>query len=290
MKILNFGSLNIDKTYTVQEIVKPGETISSINYEEFIGGKGLNQSVALAKAGADVWHAGLIGSDGGPLSSRLRESGVHMDFVREIEGASGHAVIQINHNGMNCIIVEPGTNGKVDETFVDEVLENFSPGDFILLQNEIANVPYIVENAHERGLIIVLNPSPMNAKVHEIDLSLVDYFLINEHEGSGLTDKVNFEEILDAMLEIYPKSKTVLTVGAKGSYYSDETERFHTEPVKVNTVDTTGAGDTFTGYFLASIAKGLSTSEAMDLASRASAMTVQKKGASNAIPYLEEVQ
>ncbi len=290
MKILNFGSLNIDKTYTVQEIVKPGETISSLKYEEFIGGKGLNQSVALAKAGAEVWHAGLIGSDGGPLISRLRESGVHTDFVKEIEGASGHAVIQIDQSGMNCIIVEPGTNGKVEEHFVDEVLENFSPGDIILLQNEVANVPYIVKRAHEEGLVIALNPSPMNEKIQAIDLNLVDYFLINEHEGSGLTGKENFEEILDAMYEIYPKSKTVLTVGDRGSYYHDGKEKFHVDPVRVEAVDTTGAGDTFTGYFLASVAAGMPTHEAMSLASRAAAMTVQKKGASNAIPYLEEVK
>lgn len=144
MKILNFGSLNIDKTYSLQTIVEPGETVNSLKYEEFIGGKGLNQSIALASAGARVFHAGLVGArDGGPLVKALEARGVDTSLIETRDQASGHAVIQVDEAGMNCIIVEGGTNQLVDQAYVDRVLENFTKGDMLVLQNEISNLAYI---------------------------------------------------------------------------------------------------------------------------------------------------
>lgn len=290
MKILNFGSLNIDRTYTVKDIVKPGETISSIDYQEFIGGKGLNQSISLSKSGASVWHAGLVGeSDGQQLIDRLKEFGVSTKFVEKRNQASGHAVIQIDEKGMNCIIVSGGTNHLVSKDFIDKVLENFDEGDMVLLQNEISNIPYIVERAYEKGLVIALNPSPMDDNIFKINLDKITYFLINEHEGKAITDKDDVESILKEMINRYPDSKTVLTLGEKGAVYCDKEQVTSVEGEKVEVVDTTAAGDTFTGFFLSAVSKGMNVMESMKIANKAAAIATTVKGASNSIPYWESI-
>lgn len=290
MRILNFGSLNIDKTYSLDHIVRPGETINSLSYQEFIGGKGLNQSVALAKAGADVYHAGLIGqADGGPLKAQLEDNGVNVCFVESRDFPSGHALIQVDKDGMNCIIVEGGTNRMVDEAFVDKVLQGFEKGDMVLLQNEISSIPYIVDKAYDKGMVIALNPSPMDDLVMEIDLGKISYFLVNEIEGMAISQKDELNEVLDEILRLYPESRTVMTLGGDGAAYRDKDQSFRVEGQRVDVVDTTGAGDTFCGFFLASIAKGMGIEEAMDLANRAAARSCTVKGASNSIPDLADL-
>ena len=189
MKILNFGSLNIDMVYDVDNFVRPGETISSLKMEKFAGGKGLNQSIALSKAGADVYHAGMIGNDGEFLKEILKENNVDTTYLKSIDGPSGHAIIQVDKNGQNCILLYSGSNSMINEEFVDNVLENFGKGDLILLQNEISCLAYIIDKAHEKGLTIALNPSPMNEIIRNCNLGFVDYFILNEVEAELLTSK-----------------------------------------------------------------------------------------------------
>lgn len=162
MKILNFGSLNIDYTYSVDHIVHPGETITSGSLEVFPGGKGLNQSIALARAGADVYHAGLIGEDGIFLRDLCRESGVKTGYIRETETRTGNAIIQVSEKGENCIILYPGANREQTEEYIDEVLKGFGEGDVLLLQNEINLLDYLISKGAEKGMKIVLNPSPFD--------------------------------------------------------------------------------------------------------------------------------
>ena len=147
MKILNLGSLNIDKTYSVKRFVQPKETIQALDYEEFCGGKGLNQSVALARAGAEVYHAGAVGGDGRILLDMLKEAGADTGYVETLDGASGHAVIQIDESGQNNIIICGGTNRKITREYISSVLEHFGKGDLILLQNEISNIDFAMEEA-----------------------------------------------------------------------------------------------------------------------------------------------
>ena len=151
--------MNIDKVYQVDSIVKEGETILSHGYGVFPGGKGLNQSIAAAKAGAECYHAGAVGYDGDMLIDVLKEAGAHTDFVEKIEGCpSGHTIIQVDKNGQNCIIVDGGANHQIKNDVVDAVLAHFSSGDAILLQNELGNVGYIMEKAGRLGLTVVFNP------------------------------------------------------------------------------------------------------------------------------------
>lgn len=293
MKILSFGSLNVDLVYKVPHVVAKGETLSSTEVNTYPGGKGLNQSIALGKAGAEVYHAGAIGEDGRFLVDCLEEAGVNTKFVKVLpEIKSGHAVIQNTEDGDNCIILFGGANQSITKGQVDEVLAEFETGDYIILQNEINELKYIVEQAHEKGMQIVLNPSPMNEKITDLPLEYVDYFLLNEIEAAQILGRTveEPEEIIAELKGRFPQAKVVLTLGGDGSVFSDGTRMVTQGIYKVKAVDTTAAGDTFTGYFIAGEAKGQAVELSMDMAAKAAAITVSRPGAGVAIPTLEEVE
>lgn len=296
MKVLCFGSLNIDYTYKVPHFVKKGETLASERLQVFGGGKGLNQSVALAKAGTEVYHAGSIGQDGMFLLDMLKDAGANTDFVKILDTVrTGNAIIQNDKSGDNCIILYGGANQAITREQVDEVMSHFESGDYIVLQNEINELGYIVEKAHEKGMIIVLNPSPMNEKILALPLDVINYFILNEVEAAQILGKEDkgeesWEQIADDLLKKFPQATIVLTMGSEGSVFKNQKETVCQSIYKVQAVDTTAAGDTFSGYFIGGILGGLSTKEAMDQASKASAIAVTRKGAAPSIPLLAEVQ
>lgn len=290
MKILNFGSLNIDYTYKLHHIVQPGETISSTGLEVFPGGKGLNQSIALAKAGANVFHAGIIGKDGLFLKNICEKSGVKTDYLKvEDKAPTGNAIIQVSEKGENSIILFPGANRYQTKEFIDSVLANFGSGDMLLLQNEINLLDHLIAEGDKIGMTIVLNPSPFDDNVKSCDLKKVDLFLLNELEGSQLTKETKPVRILEKMKEMYPKAETVLTLGEKGSVYGTGGKQYFQDAVKMEAVDTTAAGDTYTGFLLAALMKNKKIETAMKEAAYAAALAVSRKGASVSIPKSEEV-
>ncbi|MFE7065105.1 ribokinase [Sutcliffiella sp. NPDC057660] len=289
MKFLNFGSLNIDKVYTVPHFVTAGETLSSVNYAEYAGGKGLNQSIALAKSGASVYHAGKIGKDGLFLKKELDQAGVKVDGILEDGFVTGHAIIQVNESGENCILLFGGANREIEMEQVDRVLADFQVGDFLVLQNEINCGEYIIDAAHEKGITIALNPSPMNASIRKLDLTKIDYLILNELEGREITGRSEPGEILDHLLTTYNNLKVVLTLGTKGSIYRDAVQEFKQRIFEADVVDTTAAGDTFMGYFLCTVAKNGNIVEALEVASKAASVTVSRSGAAKSIPFLDEV-
>lgn len=290
MKVLNFGSLNLDMVYAMDHIVRGGETFAADRLDKFPGGKGLNQSVALAKAGAEVYHAGNIGPDGELLMKTLREAGVHTEHVRTLEGSSGHAVIQVDRSGENSIILYTGTNGQVSPEQIDAVLADFTAGDYLVLQNEINRVDEIIRKASQRGMRIVLNPSPMDERITRLPLELVDLFLLNEIEGEAITGCQEPEKILDCLARRFPKARVVLTLGSKGSVYMEGTERIYQPIFRVRAVDTTAAGDTFTGFFISTLLRGGTPAEALEVAAKASAIAVSRQGAAPSIPTWDEVE
>ena len=296
MKVLCFGSLNIDYTYKVEHFVKKGETLSSDGLGVYGGGKGLNQSVALAKAGTEVYHAGAIGQDGMFLLDMLKDAGVHTEYVKVLdEVRTGNAIIQNDKSGDNCILLYGGANQAITREQVDEVMAHFEKGDYIVLQNEINELAYIMEKAHEKGLVTVLNPSPMNEKISTLPLDTVNYFLLNEVEASQILGKETtgdetWEVIAGQLLERFPHASIVLTMGSEGSVVKNHEETVIQPIYKVQAVDPTAAGDTFTGYFIGGILSGLSAKEAMDQAAKASAIAVTRRGAAPSIPVLSEVQ
>lgn len=289
MKVLNFGSLNVDNVYNLPHFVTAGETIASSKMEKFCGGKGLNQSVALAKAGLPVYHAGAIGNDGQMLLDLCHEYGVDTTYVKKMDAPGGHTIIQVDESGQNCIILYGGTNRMITPDFVDEVLSDFGEGDILVLQNEISEIPYIVDKAYEAGMKIVLNPSPYDSNLDSCDFSKIWLFMLNEVEGLQCTGFSEPDRIMDELLRKFPDSRTVLTLGSAGAWYCDRDTRVFQDIFKVKAVDTTAAGDTFTGFFVASILAGAAPQDALRTAAKASSIAVTRKGAAPSIPTIEEV-
>ena len=289
MRVLNIGSLNIDYVYTVDHIILPGETEATGSRSIFLGGKGMNQSCALAKAGVEVYHGGMIGEDGRMFLNACREYGVDDRFIRIVDGPSGHTVIQIDRDAQNSILLYGGANQKLTGEFVDEVLGHFGPGDILLLQNEVNLLPYIVDQAYGKGMQIALNPSPFNEKLKAVDMKKIGIFLLNEVEGFQLTGEKESEAIIAKLRVLFPHARIMLTLGKNGAIYADETQKLFQPIFAVEAVDTTAAGDTFTGYFLAGLAEGLPMPEILRRSAMASAIAVTREGAVPSSPYRAEV-
>ena len=291
MKVLSFGSMNIDYVYSVPHIIQPGETLSSSGRKIFVGGKGLNQSVAMAKAGLPVYHAGMIGNDGALLRETLENSGVNTENVLSADALSGHTVIQVDEDGQNSIILFHGTNYMIDDSFIDSVLAHFEAGDLIVLQNEISSLQSVLVKAAEKGLYVVLNPSPFEEQLRTYPLDKVSLFMINEIEGAQISGESSEDPaaILDWFTAHFPVAEVILTLGANGAWYSGSGERFYQEAFRIKAVDTTSAGDTFSGYFIYGKVNGLSVPDALRLAAKASSITCSRPGAAPSIPTLEEV-
>ena len=292
MKVLNFGSLNLDYVYDVDHFVREGETISSTDMNIFCGGKGLNQSVALAKAGVKVYHAGAVGSaDGAMLLKALSDVGADISYIKRYDMSSGHAIIQKNRAGNNCILLYGGANQNIGVDFIKEVLKDFDKGDILLLQNEVSNLSFIIDEGYKRGMRIVLNPSPLNEKIFECDLEKVEYLILNEIEAADIlgASDTGEDELIEKLKKRFPGMKIVLTLGEKGSVYVDKTQKIRQEIYKTDVVDTTAAGDTFTGYFIAGIVAGIDVAGSLKQAAGAASITVSRKGASPSIPFAREV-
>ncbi|MDC7234631.1 MAG: ribokinase [Spirochaetales bacterium] len=290
MKVLNFGSINIDFVYSVPHIVRPGETLASTGLETFAGGKGANQSIAMGKAGINVHHAGVIGKDGLWVLEQMKASGVFTDYVRVYEGQTGNALIQVSAEGQNSIVLFGGGNQAIEQDDIDKTLSSFGGGDYLVLQNEINRIPEIMEKAASRGMRIFANPAPLDEKVKSWPLELLDTLVVNEIEGQGLTGRTgSYEEVLDSLVRAYPSVKILLTAGKDGAYYGFGQERLFVPIADAPVVDTTAAGDTFFGYFLASCIEGRSVKDAMERATRASAITVSRPGAGESIPFAREL-
>ncbi|KAJ1982634.1 hypothetical protein H4R34_001631 [Dimargaris verticillata] len=329
LRILCYGSLNIDQVFTMPHIVRPGETMASSRRQVSAGGKGANQAVAAAKAGAQVHMAGKIGSDGRWLKLKLADNHVGTDCVSEKGSvkATGQAVIQVAENtGENAIMLFDGANHEITTVEIRNVLEQFGPTDVLLLQNEINHIPALVTLGHQRGMTVVFNPAPMNSLVVDtVPLDQVDILIVNETESqallSALSSRSNANrqqhdrvEGLDAksficrVRQAYPNlSGIVLTCGAKGTVVDfcpacKFQIRYHAEipaaspPTGLKIVDTTGAGDTWIGYFVAylfSRARFATCSEPKQLdalkvagqvASVAAVMAITQPGAMDSIP------
>lgn len=291
MKILNYGSLNFDHVYETDHFVEPKETLSSISYRRGFGGKGLNQSIALAKAGMEVYHAGKVGFDGQPFIDYLNQYGVHTEYLMQDETIpTGHAIIEVCH-GENRILLHGGANQSITKEDIDKTLVPFESGDLLLIQNEISSLPYLIQKAHEKGMCIAFNTAPMNEQVFQCPLNLIDFFIVNEIEAKGLakTNDDSYADIIHALRAQYPSQKIIFTCGKDGAYYIEGNTLLYEPSLSVPVKDTTAAGDTFTGYFLASYFRGKDMKECLRIATKASSITIQHVGAADSIPSLNDL-
>ena len=301
MKVLNYGSLNIDCTYRVPHIALAGETIASTSVKRNVGGKGSNQSAAIALAGGNVWHAGKIGKDGLFIVELLKSRGVNTDLIAIDEDVpTGQAMIQVDSSGQNSIVLFAGANKRIEKGEIDRTLSSFEGGDYIVLQNEINNLEYIFEKAIEKGMKIAFNPSPFDESLLSLPLDKASILFVNEIEGglmaqapagesASAAPEAAAESILQSLSAKYPDTEIVLTMGKEGAWHFFKGAVERGTIVDLPVADTTGAGDTFTGYFLVSRFKGYSVREALALACKASSIAVSRPGAMEAIPAASEV-
>ena len=289
-KILNLGSINIDNVYTVERFVKAGETIASKQFRVYAGGKGLNQSIALARAGGNVIHAGTVGRDGVDLVNMLQDEGVDVSYIAECETPTGHTIIQVNDDGQNCILLYPGANYAFEESRIDGILNTFDKDDILITQNEVNCIAYAMRSAAKKGMRIAFNPSPFCPEIRTYPLHLVDWFILNEIEGEAFTGKSDPEEILSDLGVAYPQATIVLTLGENGVICKSGERIIHQNAYQVLPIDTTAAGDTFTGYFISLAATGEKIEECLSVAAKAAAISVSKRGAAASIPKMTEVR
>lgn len=290
MKIINLSSINIDRNFSVDHIVRPGETIDSSNFDQSIGGKGLNQSIALARISDKVFHTGMINKDDSFIIDYLLKNKVNVDYIKKVSVPTGSAFIQIDKNGENSIILFHGANYKITKTYVDQVLRGFSQGDVIVLQNEISNLSYIIDQARKRGLFIVLNPSPINQGILDLDFNKIDLLLMNQTEACDISGIEEIDSITKYFRSTYKYLRCIISLGKAGAIYFDKKREIFQEAFKVNALDTTGAGDCFAGYFVGLLSKGETVEKSLEYAAAAGGLAVMKKGASASIPTYKEVE
>lgn len=293
MRILNFGSLNVDYVYNVDHFVRPGETLAALSRDVKAGGKGLNQSVALARAGAPACHAGCLGAGGEMLKNMLDENGVDTSFLLPVDEMQGHTVIQVDRQGENSILLYGGSNRCIPEDYIRRVIGKFGREDWLILQNEINGLPLITELAAERGMHIVLNPSPYDRSLEDIDLNRVGWLLVNEIEAEQVSGEKEPDQAWEKLHKRYPALSLLITLGGSGSMAchvsGSSIETHYEEAVRVKAVDTTAAGDTYTGYFIAGLTEGKPLQTCMNEASRAAAIAVTRPGAAGSIPWRKEL-
>lgn len=294
-KLVNLGSLCIDFVYSVPHLVTAGETLASSAYDVYPGGKGLNQSLAAAAAGCEVVHAGAVGNDGAVLLDTLREQGVATDLVNVLAVASGHAVIQVDPQGRNGIVISGGANRQLDQDQVEAALDAVNGHDWLLLQNEINDLPRVIRRARDRGLRIALNLAPADAASREYPIELLDLLIVNAAEAQALVGhlghiaepRAHFARIRSR----WPELSVVLTLGANGLIFFDAAaaEEGELRAYVVDAVDETAAGDAFVGYLLARLVAGESIAQALPSASAAGALATTRAGAAPSIPAAGEV-
>ncbi|MCV2892511.1 ribokinase [Lentibacter sp. XHP0401] len=282
MTLFNLGSINLDHFYEVPHLPAPGETLIAESHQTGLGGKGANQSAAAARAGARVVHIGAVGSDGAWAVNRLNELGINTAHISTVKAPTAHAIINVDPAGENAIVVFSGANMKQSLTQLKAALLTAKRGDMLLLQNETNLALEAATLARSLGLKVVYSAAPFNAGATKALLPLTDLLILNAVEMQQLTEATNSEALTPATI--------VVTEGSKGGYAitPEGEQRFPAFPVKA--VDTTGAGDTFTGYLAAALHEGQPLESALRLAAAASALKVTKKGTADAIPSRADVE
>lgn len=292
MKMICMGSINMDIVYQVAHIPQGGETISALDRNVFWGGKGLNQAVALAKGFDQVYMAGFVNQADANVIEYMQGHHLKTDFVSLSEKPSGHAIIYVDEGGQNSITIFGGSNRDFSPSYIERVLAQFEAGDILLLQNEINHLEHIIHTAHARGIQIALNPSPWEKALLSLPLEKITYFLYNEIEATQIAGRDSFDdemEILNLLADKYPQATHVLTMGSQGVLCKAGDKIYRHGVYKVEAVDTTAAGDTFTGFFLSQLACGSDIPTALETASKAAAIAVSRAGATVSIPSLAEV-
>ena len=284
MAIYNLGSVNIDHVYRVPHLPEPGETLASTSFNSGLGGKGANQSIAVARADGQVFHIGAIGADGGWLADQMAAAGVDTQHLSVLKVPTGHAIINVDDAAENSIVLFPGANMAISEAAIDTALENGCAADWLLLQNETSLGVYAAQVAKSKGMRVAYAAAPFDAEAAKDMLPVTDLLAVNDIEAGQLSEALGVEP------SDLPVPQVLITRGSDGASLQSDGEMLFVDAFRVEPIDTTGAGDTFLGYFLASLDSGCTPQEALMQASAASAIQVTRAGAAEAIPVKADVE
>ncbi|MFR3072628.1 MAG: ribokinase [Paeniclostridium sp.] len=295
-KICVIGSINMDLVVNVDEMPKKGQTLIGSNFKEVPGGKGANQAVAASRLGANVCMVGKVGSDGfgQNLLNQLKNNNVDTKYIQIEEGASGVALITVDKNAENAIVVSPGANFKLAQKDIDNCIDAIKESNVVVIQLEtpMDTIKYALEKSKELGKFTILNPAPA-VKLGDDIIKNVDLLTPNETEleilsGVSINNEDDILKAAQVMLEKGVK-KLIVTLGSKGSLYIDKENKIFKKSYKVDAIDTTAAGDSYTGAIAVSLSQGKNVEDAIDFASRVGALCVTKEGAQTSLPTIEEV-
>ena len=281
--IFNLGSINVDHIYRVPHFPEPGETLLSKGYSSGLGGKGANQTIAIARAGGQVAHIGAIGDDALWTREILEKAGADVSAISVLESATGHAIINVDASGENCIVLFEGANILVSEGQISAALAKAKAGDWFLLQNEVNNGLFAAKLARAKGLKVAFVAAPFDAKKVQNMLPFVDLLSVNEGEAAMVCEALGVSE------DEIPVEKLLITRGGEGISYRDGATRLKQPVFSVEPVDTTGAGDTFMGYFLAELDARKAPQQALRVAAAAAAIQITRVGTAVAIPLMDDV-
>lgn len=285
MAIYCFGSINIDQIYRVPHLPAPGETLAALEYQPMLGGKGANQSIAAAQAGANVRHIGAVGADSEWVITKLRALEVGVENIRISDQPTGTAVVNVDPAGENAIVIFSGANSDQDEVHLRAALDGAGSGDILLLQNETNLQAGAAQIGAAKGMRVIYSAAPFDVEAVHAVIKNVSILAVNALEADQLC------VALGAELDALPVTQILVTRGSEGAEWrsNENGEHVFLPSVPVEPVDTTGAGDTFVGYFAAGLDKGMAHSEALDLARHAAALKVTRHGTGEAIPSMTEV-
>lgn len=289
MAVINFGSINIDHVYQVDHFVQPGETIGSSNYQMLLGGKGANQSIALAKAGTDVKHVGRINNHDAQFKQTMIKQGIDCKFVTCTDTPTGHAIIQVTPEGENAIVLFGGANQEITHKDVLYALDSASAGDWVLTQNETSGIEDVLRQAKQNDLKVAFNPAPMTDSVKALPHECIDLLIVNEVEAAEIAGVSDLDQIEAYFRADWPHAEVLITLGKAGVRMLLQAQTIDVPAYLVEAVDTTAAGDTFIGYFLSAYTSGGDAQQSLSRACAASALAVTRVGAAQSIPGLEEV-
>ncbi|UWS79585.1 ribokinase [Phaeobacter sp. G2] len=286
MAIWNLGSINADMVYTMSHLPVAGETLAASGLDQFLGGKGANMSVAAARAGSVVHHIGAVGPEGDWAVARLMEYGVDTRSIATLDLPTGHAIIAVDQAGENQIILYPGANRAISEDQIGQALSTANAGDILVLQNETNMQAEAAKMARELGLRVAYAAAPFDAQAVRQVLPYLDLLFLNQVEAEQL------QQVTGQSADALGVTDVIVTLGAQGArhYSASSGQALDVAALPVTPVDTTGAGDTFTGYVLSALDRGLPMPQAMSLAARAAALMVTRHGTADVIPDLKEVQ
>ena len=288
-RVVNFGSINIDHVYHVPSFVKPGETLSSVSLQTGLGGKGANQSVAIACAGVEVEHFGQVSKGDAWAVEKMAALGVGTANIELVDEASGHAIIQVDPNGENAIVLHGGANQTFELARLAKAIGALQSGDYLLLQNECNLLSEAFDLARQQNLKIVFNPAPMTDAVGDLAIDKVDTLIVNQVEAEAITGLTELDDIIEHLTQTAPNTTLIITLGSKGAVLVSQEKKLFAHTPAQEVVDTTAAGDTFVGYFVAGMVDGLSDRDALDRACQAAAIAVSRPGAIDSIPLLQEL-